>query len=92
MRLDAARMTETLCRRYAPVANPSRYEVCLLFRFKEQKLFHPENFFPRFLIWRMPLAPDGDIARNPDADRARIASGQKKPKYNQSELRIEAVG
>jgi hypothetical protein len=75
MRLDAARMTEALCRRCAPVAHPSRYEICLLFRFKGQKFFHPENFFPRFLLCRMPRASDGDIARNADAESARIASG-----------------
>jgi hypothetical protein len=45
MRLDAARMTEALCRRCAPVAHPSRYEICLLFRVLRSYKFHPEKFF-----------------------------------------------
>jgi hypothetical protein len=48
MRLEAARMTEP------DVAGTLQWpihqdtKVCLLFRFKDPKLLHPENFFPSF--------------------------------------------
>jgi hypothetical protein len=76
MRLDAARITESLCRRCAlqwPIHQDTKSASYL--DLKGQTFSHPENFFPRFLRCRMPRAPDGAIARNADAESARIDSG-----------------